>query len=801
MAVMKFSNKVFQKKLTLLVTSILLVIILLIIIISNCSSSENEINFNSNLDSQIELNNISQSNEEDSNNQIATQSDFALMDNQFPLKAYAPPGWNSPLIINGENGDRNLNFLLESEEIFISWSIINESTSNVKQVFFVDLLLDGIPIERWKFSGISPGESYSITDWSELAEKANLSNGIHQLSIVIDSTNLIDATNSLNKKFSIQFTLNKYQDVNVSKNTNPLEARFPNLEFFVPDGWRNPIKVNLEKDLPPDVLSTPIDTPGISVQFAYFNGGLTSVDEYYQVHVYVNDVFASKFSRWGSLPGEYVISTPIYNLISDLDLEYGKHELKVVLDPTLMVMESNESDNQITVEFIWSLDGIEIQQQNVSNDNEAPKGLTNVHGYKFNNWSASLILSNEPGVYDNDQLIHSKNPLFVTWALENNGYSETEFEVELFVDGKILKKWDRPSLPVGSIDMILDYSMDFIIDSGFHNVLLRVITASGEIINIYEDRFYWEKDYQPNFSRIESVNFLTNFGDYWTRHQGLNFPDDQITTEELITWMSVLYEEVHGEAIGENLLFHIVNPKEYYRWIESECRDKSRNLSPDIRVLYFDNCQQGEHSDGYYTNWHGYNRIVVKWDLRPIEFLTVISHELGHYYQSTKRNELDKTYDPEIIALKETQAYVHQSLLIKALEDKLGFELMTYPATRAYEQYVRNEIMSMKEKVETSHTHGKLLAWDLLLNDPGLRLQRTNLFNNLKLDLNNQKFMFDYLIELDIEESEVRSRLFISDLNTLTNTLELFAVSRLKNGLLNFEQGDPFLRETGLLIP
>ena len=109
--------------------------------------------------------------------------------------------------------------------------------------------------------------------------------------------------------------------------------------------------------------------------------------------------------------------------------------------------------------------------------------------------------------------------------------------------------------------------------------------------------------------------------------------------------------------------------------------------------------------------------------------------------------------------------------------------------------------MSMKEKVETSHTHGKLLAWDLLLNDPGLRLQRTNLFNNLKLDLNNQKFMFDYLIELDIEESEVRSRLFISDLNTLTNTLELFAVSRLKNGLLNFEQGDPFLRETGLLIP
>ena len=61
--------------------------------------------------------------------------------------------------------------------------------------------------------------------------------------------------------------------------------------------------------------------------------------------------------------------------------------------------------------------------------------------------------------------------------------------------------------------------------------------------------------------------------------------------------------------------------------------------------------------------------------------------------------------------------------------------------------------------------------------------------------------MFDYLIELDVEESEVRSRLFISDLNTLSNTLELFAVSRLKNGLLNFEQGDPFLRETGLLIP
>jgi len=800
MAAIKLTNSVFRKKLLILLLLTLLFLFVLTIFSANCLSVGNS-NLNSNIAPETEIKNFYESDEISPTDNIF-DANVKMSKEIFPLESFIPDGWNSPLVISDNKGARDVEFYLVADEIFISWAIVNLTERVISKVFYVDLLLDGVPVERWQFFGISPGQSYSVSDWSELTDKAYLSKGVHELSIDIDSTNVLTDAVSFSDNYSINFTWNQYTKVNTFENNNNiLNSRFPNLEFFIPDGWETPIEIYSEEEFALDPSSDRIDLSDVSLQFAYVNNGLTTVDGYYQVHIYLNEIFASKFSRWGVIPGEHVISTPLYTLFSDLELDYGEYKLKVILDPTLMIKESNENDNEYSLQLIWSKNGVVIKPQSLSVVNNPSEVFTDVHAYKFEDWSDPLIFSHELGVYKNNKIVHSESPLFVSWALENYGYRDVEFEAELFLDGVLIEKWDRPNLPVGSIDMILDFPLNRVIGYGFHNVLLRINTLSGESIDIYEDQFYWDKGLHHKFPNSQSVTFLTNFADYWVMHNGLKFPEDQVIVEELTFWMSILYEEIHGQSIDNNLLVHVVDTAEYYRWIESECRDKAKNLSFSMRSIYVDNCQRGQHSNGYYTNWQGFNRIIIKWDLRPMEFIAVMSHELGHYHQSKQRNELDDSYDSKIIALKECQAYVHQSLMIKALEQKLGFELMAYPATRAYEEFIKNEITMMSNKIENPHAYGKLLAWNFLLNDPALRLQRTNLFNNLKLDVINEKFFFDYLIQLNARVSSVNSGFFISDIATLSNTIESFAVARLKNGLVNSEQGDPFLRTTALLIP
>ena len=83
---------------------------------------------------------------------------------------------------------------------------------------------------------------------------------------------------------------------------------------------------------------------------------------------------------------------------------------------------------------------------------------------------------------------------------------------------------------------------------------------------------------------------------------------------------------------------------------------------------------------GYYTNWRGAPRIVIRGDKTPMDVLSTISHELGHYRQALVNSSLNEQPNLNIVALREAQAYAHQVVFFRTLESLTGLDLLLYPS-------------------------------------------------------------------------------------------------------------------------
>jgi hypothetical protein len=81
--------------------------------------------------------------------------------------------------VANESGIQKNTELFESEQVFVSWAITNEGPADVQSLFYVDLTLDGVMLERWRNNQL-PKESIGLArDWSQLLEKAHPEPGTH----------------------------------------------------------------------------------------------------------------------------------------------------------------------------------------------------------------------------------------------------------------------------------------------------------------------------------------------------------------------------------------------------------------------------------------------------------------------------------------------------------------------------------------------------------------------------------------------------------------------------------------------
>ena len=90
--------------------------------------------------------------------------------------------------------------------VYISWAITNTGPHTQNDLFYVDLLFDGMVLERWARRGVSPDRIYVVEDWEGLEALTSPHSGDHTLKLVVDSTGLIAETDESDNEIELELT-------------------------------------------------------------------------------------------------------------------------------------------------------------------------------------------------------------------------------------------------------------------------------------------------------------------------------------------------------------------------------------------------------------------------------------------------------------------------------------------------------------------------------------------------------------------------------------------------------------------
>ena len=715
------------------------------------------------------------------------------------LHPATPEGWASSLIVSGQPDAAENGPIGPDGQMYVSWAVTNDGPENADFAFSVDLLVDGVPVERWSAAmGLAAGEVQTVRDWERLPQRINLTPGRHNLQLVVDSTGYLQPLYTPGNAASVSFD---WPDLPNGLNGPPIAPeRLPNLTAYLPDGWEDTIRLQgiprsiaaLERSLSP------------TLQIAYRNGGLSSINRFFLVHVYMDGVLVTRYNQNGLIADEAVNPPPWEYLLNTVSMTPGHHTLTLELDPTGLVDEADETDNVYSVDFNWG--GPEIAGPNSTQTPTLGQPL--LVGYHPSGWSGPLVVNSYLGQASQPSETYLNSQSYVSWAMRNEGGAALAdpYTVELLVSGEVVHTWERVGLNAGAIDVLVDEPIPAAFAPGIHSVELRVNTAAGETTNIASQPINWRSGFAPpragaSLDAEERRQRLVALEGI--RSSVAPLSESAQMREDVIDLADLVYRTLYNRSLAEeSLSISILTEEEFGAWVDAECNDVAPSLSNSIRGVYLERCTAAKGFVGYYTNWRGAPRIVIRGDKTPMDVLSTISHELGHYRQALANSSLNDQPNLDIVSLREAQAYVHQVVFFRTLESMTGLDLLLYPKLPGYENFVQMRVGDLRSRAETSeHARGQLVLWLAVLSDPELRQERTVLLNNRAIPAQTARQVFDYLVGFSPGQARLYVTRILQNASAQINAIKSLVNARLITGLPYWNEGSPELREIGLLLP
>ena len=719
------------------------------------------------------------------------------------VQPIALDGWASALIVSSTPNATESTEIQRDGAIYVSWAITNDGSDSANSPFSIDLLLDGIPVERWASKGLFVGEVQSVRDWDVLPSRTRLTPGQHALTLLVDSTGYVQSINSIHNSVTETFVWPAFGPPSNAEQISP--ERLPNLSPFKPNDWAIPINIT---GLPSEEenLSFPRDP---RIQLAYNNSGLSSINQLFLVYMYLDGVLITKFSHLALVSGEAVITPPWRGLLDTIHIPIGFHSLSFKLDPTNLIEEADETDNTVLLRFYWggALPASPLPSP-ITQDDPAQ-----IVSYTPTGWSNSLIATSYPGRTGAQGPIYRENDVFVSWAIKNRGSKDlvASFSVDLLLGGEVVHSWEGSALGAGELFVVLDQRLDLTPNPGVYEMRLALNVGELEGFNVESSILTrrsvgWVGGVRPvsvtdelsplevtrRLGAIESIRSTSGLA-----------TDSEIALKGLQGVVDAVYQTVHqGVLRDEPLAISILTDEEFATWVDAECSDVVSSLNESVQSLYLARCETTKSFIGYHTSWRGIFRIVVKGDRSPMQVLSTIAHELGHFRQSLTNPALDNQANLDVLALRETQAYAHQILFFRSLETMTGLDLLLYPELAGYETFISTQIADLRERSDRSeHARGQLVLWLALLADANLRAERTILLNNLSIPTETADRLFDYLVDFSPSEARIYVTVLMQSIGAQVGAIEELALARLVPGLPYWIEGSPALREVGLLLP
>ncbi|MDP6102514.1 MAG: CARDB domain-containing protein [Dehalococcoidia bacterium] len=703
---------------------------------------------------------------------------------------------------------------------YISWTVINDSRSNIDYTFFVDVYLNNVLAERWKSDGIGANQLISVTDWEALSTRVKLQPGTHKLKLVVDPTDLIPETDETDNVYELEFTWKP--SAAVFPESTPAPIRLPDLIPSVPNGWSDSlVATSYRGDNTNGPLSVNVPT---YISYGFQNQGLSSFERDIWAYLYLDDILVSAQVGGGLLAEETVGSAQWAELFDVINVTPGVHTLKLEVDPTNLITEADESNNTVEQRFTWGVEGVPPKPVVVPPPvptAPAPLTLPNlVPGWRLG-WDGPIIVTQEAGTFLNSPLTVDGNP-FIDVVIHNESIIEVaeSFSVDLYLDGTVVHTFEFPE---GMEPNRLWWSPDWNelarlvqITEGPHTLKMvidpdNVVWEANERDNVYHVTLVWDvgtlsapspttyttQELQEKLAKLQTI--------INTREPALS-PGGQDYTQAVLEVADVGYYLITGKSLlDERIGIYLLNRKDYLAWIDDHYSERfALNQREKHADLLIEREKIKASSAGLKVSRFGKIAVLVDAERAVADVIGSLAHELGHMRQVLLNPDQDdgayESYQRK--AVQEAQAQQFERAFWLGLESFTGLTMLAYPDYHGFRDLVADTFDSWyADPNQEEHFLGYLVQWLAVLDDPNLADLKQELVAQNRLEFSTSLRLYDYLVGLSPESIEgyVNSR--IRALDTYAGTIKAMSRGRLVFDLHPDIEGSPDLREYCLLFP
>ena len=274
------------------------------------------------------------------------------------LAPFAPEDWSGPIVATSYASDTVDGPLSVAVPAYIGYSAENRGLSSTAQEVWVHLYLDDVLVDIGSWNGLLVDERLGAPGWSELYAVTNVSPGEHTLRLVVDPNDLIPESDEKN---NVVERVYQWGAGAVPAKPPPTvePAPMPPAPLMLPNlvpGWRygseGPIIVSSEAGTLSDSRLVAGQTVFIDVVVA--NRSVIDARTLFTADLFFDGSRVKSFEFSGTMRGEVLRFFEDWSgLTQGVSVTPGPHTLRLEIDPSDAVAESDESDNVFEKTLIW----------------------------------------------------------------------------------------------------------------------------------------------------------------------------------------------------------------------------------------------------------------------------------------------------------------------------------------------------------------------------------------------------------------------------------------------------------------
>lgn len=721
-----------------------------------------------------------------------------------------PAGWGASLSFTNDPGRKGGRTASLNQPVYVSWAITNDARLSVDEPFDVHLYYDGVFLAWWRPSGMSVGFFQFVEDWEEVTSEVRLEPGEHTLSLVIDPYDEIPEVNESDNLIDLSITVTGTPEARVG-------ARLPDLRPVVPDGWSDALVVNSYADrFTQGPLSVDVSTY-VSVNGA--NVGLTSALESVTAHLYVDDILAFPWFWQWARPGDQLVVESWANLLDQLDLTPGEHEVRVSFDPGNLVHESDETNNDVILTLTWatgSVDAAAPLDPAATPEAPAPLTLPDLVPYWRFGTGGPIVISTVEDTRTTDPLVIG-GPSYIDIATYNRSTEEAgEFTVELYVDDAFVTAFNTDDALAGGHTLTFpDWGGLGTLREGEHTIRMVIdpddeVAEHDETNNTFELTVVSYASPPPvptptTLSSSEIDALIVNLASALDDQRPVLGEGNSGLSSLAVDLADVGYFMLTGTSTHDEALNILLFDRAgFEEWVdESFIEDFATTPASEHGGVLARREKIKEENPAFKTRHNGLVTLVVDAERPFADVLGSLAHELGHAKQDFD-NPSQTTAIPgqALDGIQEAQAQQFERALWLTLEARLGSPLLTFPAGDAHQDLIdANFDRWFTRYAEDEHWLGYLIQWVAPFADPDLLSISDELVSQGTISGPSSLAMFARWLTIEPDDASAYVDGLIAALPGVEPTIRAIAESRLASELGIDDEGISALSTVGLTTP